>query len=154
MIQRIQTVYLFLVGVLSIIVFFSPIAAIATSANVFDLSFRGFISTPPIDALHSSTWAYTLVALLIPIIAFGTIFLFKRRKLQLTLCYINFLLMDAYYIVVIAILWFADQQLALPSRWVYHYAFILPIVNMVLTFLAIRGINKDEALVRSLDRLR
>lgn len=154
MIQRIQTVYLFIVSVLSVIVFFSPIAAIITKANVFELSYRGFISSPPIDALHSSTWALTLVGALIPVVAFVTIFLFKKRKLQVTMCYINFLLIDAYYIVAIASLWFADQQLALPSRWSYHYAIILPIVNMVLTFLAIRAINKDEALVRSLDRLR
>jgi hypothetical protein len=154
MIQRIQTVYLFLVGVLSIIVFFSPVAAIITKANVFELSYHGFTSSPPIDALHSSTWAFTIVGTLIPAIAFLTIFLFKNRRLQLTMCYINFLLIDAYYIIVIASLWFADKQLALPSRWTYHYAIILPVVNMVLTFMAIRAINKDEALVRSLDRLR
>lgn len=154
MIQRIQTVYLFLVGVLSVVVFFSPIAAIVTQANVFELSYRGFTATPPIDALHSSTWALLLVGALIPFVAFVSIFLFKKRKLQVTMCYINFLLIDAYYIIVVASLWFADQQLALPSRWSYHYAIILPVVNMVLTFMAIRSINKDEALVRSLDRLR
>ena len=30
----------------------------------------------------------------------------------------------------------------------------LPIINIILTYLAIRAIGKDEALVRSLDRLR
>ena len=33
-------------------------------------------------------------------------------------------------------------------------AFALPLVNIILTYLAIRAIGKDEALVRSLDRLR
>lgn len=32
--------------------------------------------------------------------------------------------------------------------------FALPIINIILTYLAIRAIGKDEALVRSLDRLR
>lgn len=32
--------------------------------------------------------------------------------------------------------------------------FALPLVNIILTYLAIRAIGKDEALVRSLDRLR
>ncbi len=42
MIQRIQTVYLLLVTILSTIVVFSPVSFIATSANVFDLSYNGF----------------------------------------------------------------------------------------------------------------
>lgn len=154
MIQRIQTVYLLLVTILSAVTFFLPIATIVTPANVFDLSCRGFVATPPIDALHSSTWALSLVSILIPVIALGTIFLYKRRRLQLVLSYINFLLMDAYYVIVIITLWFADQQLATSSHWIYHYAFIFQIINMILTFLAIRAINKDEALIRSLNRLR
>ena len=32
--------------------------------------------------------------------------------------------------------------------------FALPFINIILTYLAIRAIGKDEALVRSLDRLR
>ncbi|MGC9151919.1 MAG: DUF4293 domain-containing protein [Microbacter sp.] len=154
MIQRIQTVYLSLVVIISVIALFQPLAAIITPANVFDLSSFGFTANPPIDALHTSTWSLLSVSLAIPILALATIFLFKKRKWQLTLSYINFLLMDLYYITIIATLWFADKQLALSSRWIYHYSFILQIINMILTFLAIRAINKDEALVRSLDRLR
>lgn len=32
--------------------------------------------------------------------------------------------------------------------------FAIPFINIILTYLAIRAIGKDEALVRSLDRLR
>lgn len=154
MIQRIQSIYLLLVVIISIIVFFQPLATIVTPANVFDLSSLGFKANPPINALHTSTWFLTAISIAIPVIATITILLFKKRKWQLTLSYFNFFLMDLYYIAIIVTLWFADKQLALSSHWIYHYAFIFQIINMILTFLAIRAINKDEALVRSLDRLR
>ena len=35
-----------------------------------------------------------------------------------------------------------------------NWTIVLPIVNVILTYLAIRAIGSDEALVRSLDRLR
>ncbi len=154
MIQRIQSVYLLVVTILSMIVLFSPVSFIATSSTIFDLSYKGITSTPPIDALHLNMWPLTLVAALIPLIAFASIFLYKKRNLQLRLNIINFLLIDVYYILMLVFMWLADARLGLPSRWGYHVAASLPAVNMVFTFLAIRGIQKDEKLVRSLDRLR
>ncbi len=41
---------------------------------------------------------------------------------------------------------------ALPTHILMPFA--LPFINIILTYLAIRAIGKDEALVRSLDRLR
>jgi hypothetical protein len=154
MIQRIQTVYLLLVAVLAAIVCFLPVAAIQTSANIFDLTYKGFVATPPTTALQINTLPFTILSALIPLTALGTIFAFKKRRLQMSLCIINFLLMDAYYIVMIASLWFADNRLALSSTWVYHFAAILPVVNMILSLLAYKSIQKDDKLVRSLDRLR
>ena len=154
MIQRIQTVYLLIVTVLSIIVLFSPVSAIVTSANVFDLSYKGFVSTPHIDAIQFKIWPLNLVAAIIPLTAFGSIFLYKKRKLQIRINIMNFLLMDIYYIIMLVFMWFAEARIATVSQWIYHFAAALPAVNMVLTFLAIRGIQKDEKLVRSLDRLR
>jgi len=36
----------------------------------------------------------------------------------------------------------------------YSLIFVFPIISSILTYLAIRKIAKDEALVRSMDRLR
>ena len=102
MIQRIQSVYLLVVTILSVIVLFSPVSFIATSSTIFDLSYKGITSTPPIDALHLNVWPLTLIAALIPLIAFVSIFLYKKRNLQLRLNIINFLLIDVYYILMLA----------------------------------------------------
>ena len=36
----------------------------------------------------------------------------------------------------------------------YQLSFVLPLIAMILTFMADRGIQADEKLVRSMDRLR
>jgi hypothetical protein len=154
MIQRIQSVYLLLITILSAIVFFLPVSYVATSANSFVLSCKGFTTVPPIDALHIVTWPFALIGVLVPLVAFASIFLYKNRKLQIRLNIINFLLIDLFYLVMIGLMWLTDSRLGLPSHWGYNFAASLPAVNMVLTFLAIKGIQKDEKLVRSLDRLR
>lgn len=154
MIQRIQSVYLLIVTILSVIVLFSPVSYIATSANLFELSYKGFTATPPIDALHISTWPFTLIAALIPLVSLGSVFLYKNRKLQVRLNIVNFLLIDVFYLAMLGCMFLADSRLGLPSRWGYHLAASLPAVNMVLTFLAIRGIQNDDKLVKSMDRLR
>jgi len=43
-----------------------------------------------------------------------------------------------------------DDEVAI----LYHVGFYLPVVALAFLFLAIRGIKKDEALVKSLDRIR
>lgn len=154
MIQRIQSVYLLLVTILSAIVFFSPVSYIATSANVFELSYKGFTATPPFIGLHVSAWPLALVGALIPLIAFASIFLYKKRKWQIRLNILNFLLIDVFYLLMLWFMWLADTRLGLPSRWGYNLCASLPAVCMVLTFLAIRSIQNDDKLVRSLDRLR
>ena len=154
MIQRIQSIYLLLVAILSAAMFFLPISYVATSANVFSLSCLGFTAAPPFNGLHVSTWTFALIGALIPIVALATIFLYKKRKLQIRLAIVNFLLMDVFYLLMICLMFLADKRLGLPSRWGYNLVACLPAICMILTFLAIKGIQKDEKLVRSLDRLR
>ncbi|WP_337517783.1 DUF4293 family protein [Alistipes ihumii] len=40
------------------------------------------------------------------------------------------------------------------SAWSLSAASVFPVVSLILTLLAMRGISKDERLVRSLDRIR
>ena len=36
----------------------------------------------------------------------------------------------------------------------YNFIVIFPFISVILTYLAIRAVGKDEALIRSLDRIR
>ena len=72
--------------------------------------------------------------------------------LQIRLCIVNTVLLLGmqgllyYYVTAVSKL--------LPANPNYNIIFIFPLVSAILTFLALRSIAKDEALIRSLERLR
>ena len=45
-------------------------------------------------------------------------------------------------------------QLELSAEIKFNILFVFPVVSAILVILAYRGINKDEKLIKSLDRLR
>jgi hypothetical protein len=84
------------------------------------------------------------------------IFQYKNRSLQIKLCS----LILALITIAIALVFFRADDIpenlvgkAIPSVE-YSFGGLFLILPGVLTFLAQRSIKKDEALVKSLDRLR
>ncbi len=136
MIQRIQSIYLLIVAILAALPCFLPIAYINGEALGFD-----------------TYLIYAVLTAIIPIIAFVSIFLFKRRVLQMRLNCVNMILMLFQLIAMIVYLYLTKNHMpdaSIKPSW----PLVLPLINMILTFLAIRAISIDEALVRSIDRLR
>lgn len=125
MIQRIQTIYLILIaGILLAMLF------IAQSSGIEPL-YR-----------HVLTVASGVTALLSAI----TIFYYKKRPLQVKLCYVLLFLLTAI-LAFTGIVFGAD---ALKMKFLV----IIPLASLILDVLAIQGIKKDDKLVKSLDRLR
>ncbi|GHS91927.1 hypothetical protein FACS1894174_08800 [Bacteroidia bacterium] len=125
MIQRIQTIYLILIaGILLAMLF------IAQSSGIESLH------------LYILTVASGVTALLSAI----TIFYYKKRPLQIKLCYVLLFLLIAI-LTFIGITFGAD---ALKIKFLV----IIPLISLVLDVLAIQGIKKDNKLIKSLDRLR
>lgn len=154
MIQRIQTVYLIVVAILIGIYFFLPFTSfvIEPDMSVFRLSIRGLIP----DAIGTKPLLQAIpllvLASIIVILVIATITLYKRRMLQIRLCIINIVLLVGlqglmYYFVSVS-----KHQLG--SNPSYSVIFVFPIISAILSYMAIRRIAKDEALVRSMDRLR
>ena len=152
MIQRIQT--LFLLGAVTFLVLmaFLPLAEILTEEAVpYTALSRGLqtetgetvFSTLPVFILEMTTAA----------LLFLSIFFFKKRKLQIRFCVYGIILgfgligLVYYYWVVMF------RQLDVDSYWI-RIPVIFPVASIILTFLAFRGIRRDEILVRSLDKLR
>jgi len=155
MIQRIQTLYLFAIVVLSSITLFSPVAGLynKSEALLYEVNYRGiFLIQDTGNIFQFSVWGLTALATLIPIIALITIFLYKNRILQFRLSFFNMVLMVGYYPLLFIYLWFAGQNLN--AEWNLQLVSAFPLVCIVLNFLAIRSISKDEALIKSLNRLR
>jgi cell shape-determining protein MreD len=97
-----------------------------------------------------------IIVALATIIPFFTIVLFKNRMLQIRLCAVELVLLLGSQ-VFMAIYYYLGNRMF--SQFEYHaqgihIAIIFPLVAIILDYLALRAIFRDEMLVRSLDRIR
>lgn len=146
MIQRIQSLYLLL-------------AAGAGAATLsFDL-WKAKLSNGTATAVNaSSNYLLFVLYVIIILLAVVCIFLFKKRKLQFRLTIFNILFVFAalgyqYYVVQQTANKLAAGGITITSAS-YQLASFLPVLLIILLFMAARGIYKDEKLIKSLDRLR
>jgi hypothetical protein len=150
MIQRIQTLYLLAVVALGVALIWQPVVQLVTpeeaeELQVWELSALG---GAPLQGL----WGLLLTTILIPVLAFVDIFLYKKRLLQARLNIFTIMLCLGYYGVLAIYIW--QAKLALGVDWHILPWGSFPLVCMVLTLMATRRILKDEALVRAADRIR
>ena len=155
MIQRIQTVYLLAIVVLSGFVIFSPLADLLNKVDNLNylVDFKGIslIQTTG-NIIESRIWALTSVSMVVPILALIAIFSFKNRVKQIRLTVINMFFILCFYIFLVLYLWPACGRLH--ADWHLRIVTVFPLVNLILSYLAIGAIGKDEKLIKSLDRLR
>lgn len=154
MIQRIQTLYLFIVAGLFIALMFLPLAVIH-SGDVFysfDVTGLNTMTTPP--ELVFPTWSLLAIAAIIILLSFVIIFMYKKRILQMRMCVFNALLMIGFCALFGFYVWKIGSHPELPGTVSIRPWASFPIIALILNYLAIRNIGADEALVRSLERLR
>ena len=149
MIQRIQSVYLLAVTILMIICMCSPVGSIITNTQEIS-EFGNLCITLPDGTKDYATWALFTILLVASILSFGTIFLLKKRMLQIRLTIFNSILLIGYYLTLIAYIFMLAEDTTFSASW----TICLPFVAIILNWLAIRGIGADEALVKAYDRLR
>jgi len=72
--------------------------------------------------------------------------------LQLRLCIVNIVLQ----LGLIVLMWLQVRQRSneLNAEWFADISFIFPLIGVIFTWLAIRGIVKDITLLKSFDRIR
>ena len=154
MIQRIQTVYLFLSALFTALLLFLPFAVgVTVSGGPVRSTLWGWTDPASADSLSSGAvhWIAGGLSVLVLALALITIFGFRNRPLQKKLCIVQVVLL----LVVCGLLGWCLGSFAAPlSAWSLSAASVFPVVSLILTLLAMRGISKDERLVRSLDRIR
>jgi len=155
MIQRIQTIYLLVVSLLGVFGCFMPLMDFTREMNYGTLSAIGFtqISQGNSEVVLDYLWGLAILSAIIPLLAFITIWLYKKRMLQIRLTILNILLMIGYYAVLAVSIWSITMKHN-PDHYHPQIAIVFPLINIILSWLAIRGIGKDEAKVRAADRLR
>jgi len=153
MIQRIQSVYLLIAFAFGVSMFFSNQIGFTTDAASYILNFKGIMEDIPEAPVKIPTTALSILLVLTPLVSLTSIFFFKKRMIQIRLCAANIGLLIGttgliYYFGTVGIKELEVTTIA------YNISMVFPIAGAILNFMALRSIGKDEALVRSMDRIR
>lgn len=137
------------------LMFFLPIAGLQNVQDgiIYELNYKGlFELNVSGNTFVANVWMLTALMVMIPSLALITIFLFKKRFLQIRLIIFNIVLMAGYYGMLFIYLWQYGKSLS--AKLFVEIPSAFPLVCIILNILAIRAIARDEALIRSLNRLR
>ena len=129
MIQRIQSLYLLLViSLSSVMLYLSLDFSFEKEFNSWFEEYCGFYS--------------------IPLLGILSLFLYSRRKIQSMLCFVLIL----FNLIVIQL--YGLKVFEGNTNTIVLVLVGSSVLNSILLFLARRAIDKDEKLVRSIDRIR
>ena len=155
MIQRIQSLYLSLTIILPLLFLKgSFLKFINKTGSVIIMNFSGTLKGNGAEGSDMLTnhLPLSVVIVLIPVFALIALFSFKDRKLQLK---ITLALILATLVFIGLIVYYGYSVInEYQTELVPGYKMFIPLVMLVMETLALRGIKKDENLVRSYDRLR
>jgi hypothetical protein len=163
MLQRIQTLYLFLIFTIdTLLIIANPIYAEFQMKSGLDptsvlmqfwnqVSFYVNLECP----IFSYKFLNLMFMVVIAIGAIYSIFLFKNRKLQLKISKLLVLLNLTFLIVLLVDFYLTKKQFtALLSINTLGFQILWPVLMVVFAILALVGIRSDEKLVQSMDRIR
>ncbi len=151
MIQRIQTLFLLVVVLLSGFLLTGDIVRMtAGNSTVFSLGFMGLSNQG--GEVIQRLWPMSVILAIVPLLALVSVFLYRNRPLQMRftmivlLLSVGTLILGAFYVLML------DRKIGITVVWTVKVVF--PLVSALLAWLAWRAILRDDARVRSYDRLR
>lgn len=154
MIQRIQSIYLFLAGLAILALYLFPLAhnvyvdGIPTTIKVTGT----YIDINGVQVIKEHFVALSVVTAVVGIIPFIIIFLYKNRKQQITLCISTILVVIGYSF------WMAQTAKSFIGDGIgtsnFGIGLFLSSVSILFLVLAMKAIQRDEKLIKSADRLR
>lgn len=158
MIQRIQSVYLFIAVLALVVLYFFPVASYLS-----DLSYNKFYIThlqtltPGVDSPISNSLILPLGIFngIIAIVTVMSIFLYKKRIFQSRMVKLAILMS----VILIALIFFVYSPLigkatGAEANYADSFGIYISLIAIVMLVLANRGIMHDEKLVKSANRLR
>jgi hypothetical protein len=154
MLQRIQSLYLFVALILIGVCFFLPVADISfPKGDLYSFNLNGYyLIKGSSSGIVENVNSLLFVGLLICSLILTTIFIYKSRPLQIRLCvYIIILSLGLSFLFFFVLYRLHSQYQA---HILYHIASVLPVISAILGYLALRAIKKDDDMVKSYDRLR
>ena len=149
MIQRIQSVYLLLITLFCALCFFIPMGNYDDNLVYTVIGIRNAAG----DYLYYSL-PNAFIAGLSGLLSLITVFMFRNRMRQLTLCKVLFVLLFLQIVLLIFVYPDLIFNQHMGSNPMYTFGIIFPALAFLLVFLASRAIRKDEDKVRAVDRIR
>ena len=161
MIQRIQSIFLFGTALITGLMFVMPAGTIVVPGQgIFEYYTSQVVMTGEMPEHMATNWVSLILNVLITLLALITVFVRVPKSksvrptllLQLRLCLVNLVFM----LGMLILLWLQLRGMAddIHAEWSAGLGFSFPIVGIILTWIAIRYIVKDIALLRSYDRIR
>jgi len=147
MIQRIQTVYIFIAALLTGLLLKLDFAELAVKGELYIFNANGIISDDQV--LFNGLPILGFIGL-ITLLHLIIIFLYKKRILQIKILGFTMVLLLGLVGVMLYFLYAAFEG----AEVVFKIPIVFPVIAFILDYLAIRAIGKDEALIRSLNRIR
>jgi hypothetical protein len=151
MIQRIQTLFLLVVAVLSGFMLTGDLLIMDSgSGTLFTIGFQGLGEEG--GKIIQRLWPLSFLLALVPLLALVAIFLYRKRSTQMRVTMITLLLslgtlfLGAFYVIMF------DRKIDVTIIWKIKVVF--PLVSAILAWLAYRAILRDDLMVKSYDRLR
>ncbi len=155
MIQRIQSVWLFFATASIFSLFLFPyLQVLNPDGSASLIKVMGVYQN--IAGQQVQTQAFlglTIASVILGLIIFITIFLYKDRKKQVMLCYLSIALVIAFSFWLIQTAKGVLGPVVLRAEN-YGIGTLLPSIAILFLILAIRGMKKDDRLIKSADRLR
>jgi glucan phosphoethanolaminetransferase (alkaline phosphatase superfamily) len=155
MIQRIQSLYLFLTTLLSLLFLNGGfLSFINKTGYEIKVTFTGVLKSTGGQGFEmiEKLLPLSLLIILIPLISLITIFIFKNRKIQLRFSIFLIILSSLFVIALIHVSFSIISKF--DATIIPGFKMILPILILIFSILSYRGIRKDDRLVKSYDRLR
>lgn len=157
MVQRIQSVFLLLVFLLGMVLFYSPVLSFTSYENSYVMNAYHTINLMDSTVVSKNIGIGAMQGL-VALLALVSVFLYKKRQLQIKLCKLNILLVAIQIAAIVLYIDVAKDTISPtnPNDVLIgiKYGAIFPVFSLLFLYLAVRFIKKDEDLVRSADRLR
>jgi len=155
MIQRIQSLYLLLTAILSLLFLNgSFLNFIDRSGSLIKVTFIEILrrtSTGEYELL-GNTYILSVFIFIIPLLSLVAVVLYKKRSIQMWL--VKFMIFLVVVFIIVSCLYAYMIMTKYDSDILPGFKMIIPLLQLIFLVLSYRGIRKDVDIVKSYDRLR
>lgn len=147
-IQRIQSVYLLIAVILMVVFAFVPALTFVLADKTV---LYGALETGRAGNLHINPLLITLI-ILISLLAFIDIFLYKNLQRQMTVCFVDIIIGLAMLVAIGIQAFVVGNREGWTVSWQWYV--LLPVLSIIFLMMAHKAMSRDKKKLLDADRLR